>query len=197
MTPDVGATSTGQSLQGSSCSTCQVQKDKSAYWTPSLCYQHPDGTFESVPNDGMTVYYVGSCDLIHQVNIANISTGRGGTPSNTKPFPPGFSMISGNPRLRHYDTTALTYNDVRPIADRVSFRCINEANNLPETHYIHETNCVNGLRAQLNFQSCWNGQNLFLENSAHVAYLSGIDYGDCPPTHPVPIPGLFYEYVCP
>ena len=41
------------------CSTCEVQMDRSAYWTPSLFYQHPDGTFESVPNNGMTVYYVG------------------------------------------------------------------------------------------------------------------------------------------
>lgn len=102
-------------------------------------------------------------------------------------------MVSGNPALRHYNNTALTYENVRPIADRVSFRCINEANNIPETHYIDQTNCVNGLRAQLNFQSCWDGRNLYLENSAHVAYLSGIDYGDCPPTHPVPIPGLFFE----
>lgn len=102
-------------------------------------------------------------------------------------------MLSGDPMLRHYDTTALTYNNVRPIADRVSFRCINEANDIPETHYINDTNCVNGLRAQINFPSCWDGVNLYLENDAHVAYTSGIDYGVCPPTHPVPIPGLFYE----
>jgi len=58
-TIDIGATSTGDSLQTATCSTCEVQEDKSAYWTPSLYYQHPNGTFESVPNDGMTVYYVG------------------------------------------------------------------------------------------------------------------------------------------
>lgn len=56
---DVNAISDGKSLQTSTCSTCQVQDDHSAYWTPSMFYQHPDGTFESVPNDGMTVYYVG------------------------------------------------------------------------------------------------------------------------------------------
>lgn len=176
---NVQPSSNGQSLQISTCSTCEVQKDKSAYWTPSLYYQHPNGVFESVPNDGMTVYYVG----------------RGGTAQNTKSYPAGFRMISGNPFLRHYDTSAMTYKNVRPIADRVSFRCINEANDLPEFHYLisNQTNCVNGLRAQLNFQSCWNGKDLYLENNAHVAYLSGIDYGDCPPTHPVPIPGMFFE----
>ena len=58
---------------------------------------------------------------------------------------------------------------------------------------MFDTDCVNGMRAQINFQSCWDGQNLYLPNSEHVAYLSGIDYGSCPPTHPIPIPGLFYE----
>jgi len=57
------------------------------------------------------------------------------------------------------------------------------------------TDCVNGFRAQINFQSCWDGVNLYLDGNSHVAYLSGIDYGVCPPTHPVPIPGLFFEYV--
>lgn len=61
---DVGASSTDQSLQQSSCSTCQVQKDTSAYWTPELYYEHPDGTFESVPNEGMTVYYVGKQNVL-------------------------------------------------------------------------------------------------------------------------------------
>lgn len=78
---------------------------------------------------------------------------------------------------------------------RVSFRCINEANDIPEEHYLFRTDCVNGMRAQINFQSCWDGVNLYLEDSAHVAYVSGIDHGSCPPSHPVPIPGLFFEYI--
>lgn len=116
-----------------------------------------------------------------------------GDQSNTKPFPPGFKMISGDTTARSYDQTTLTYMNTRPVADRVSFRCINEANDIPETHYINDTNCVNGLRAQINFQSCWDGSNLYLDDSAHVAYLSNIDSGSCPPSHPVSIPGLFFE----
>jgi hypothetical protein len=58
---------------------------------------------------------------------------------------------------------------------------------------MFRTDCTNGMRAQVNFQSCWDGVNLYLENNAHVDYLSGIDYGECPPSHPVPIPGLFFE----
>lgn len=52
---------------------------------------------------------------------------------------------------------------------------------------------MNGLRAQLNFQSCWDGVNLYLNESAHVAYLSDIDSGVCPPDHPVQLPHLFFE----
>ncbi|KIX92606.1 uncharacterized protein Z520_11635 [Fonsecaea multimorphosa CBS 102226] len=165
------------SLQTSNCSTCEVQQDKSAYWTPQLYYAHANGSFEEVPNYGMTVYYVG----------------RGGNSSNTVPFPAGFKMITGDTRQRSYDNTTLTYLNTRPVADRVSFHCIDEANDIPEQHYMFRTDCVNGMRAQVNFQSCWDGVNLYLDNNAHVDYLSGIDYGVCPPSHPVPIPGLFFE----
>ncbi|KIW95941.1 uncharacterized protein Z519_03007 [Cladophialophora bantiana CBS 173.52] len=174
---NVNQNSDFNSLQSSNCSSCEVQKDKSAYWTPQLYYAHANGSFEEVPNYGMTVYYVG----------------RGGDPSNTVPFPPGFKMITGDSRLRSYDNTTLTYLNTRPVADRVSFHCIDEANDIPEQHYMFRTDCVNGMRAQVNFQSCWDGVNLYLDNNAHVDYLSGIDYGECPPSHPVHIPGLFFE----
>ena len=102
-------------------------------------------------------------------------------------------MLSGNSLKRSYDTSTLTYLDTRPVADRVSFRCIDANNDLNETHYMNDTDCVNGLRAQLNFQSCWDGVNLYLENSHHVAYLSEIDNGVCPPDHPIQLPHLFFE----
>ncbi|EXJ64159.1 hypothetical protein A1O7_00495 [Cladophialophora yegresii CBS 114405] len=175
---NVNENSDFNSLQSSNCSSCEVQADKSAYWTPQLYYAHDNGTFEEVPNYGMTVYYV---------------AGRGGNSSNTVPFPPGFKMLTGDSLLRSYDNTTLTHLDTRPVADRVSFRCINDANDIPEEHYMFRTDCTNGMRAQVNFQSCWDGVNLYLEDNAHVAYLSGIDYGECPPTHPVSIPGLFFE----
>ena len=45
----------------------------------------------------------------------------------------------------------------------------------------------------MHFQSCWDGVNLYAEDQSHVAYLSGIDNGDCPSTHPVPFVHLFFE----
>ena len=58
---------------------------------------------------------------------------------------------------------------------------------------MNETNCINGLRAQVHFQSCWNGVNLYKEDNSHVAYMSMMDNGVCPPTHPVQFIHLFYE----
>jgi hypothetical protein len=57
---DVNPSSTHDSLLASTCSSCEVQEDKSAYWTPQLYYAHNNGTIEEVQNEGMTVYYVGS-----------------------------------------------------------------------------------------------------------------------------------------
>lgn len=56
---DVNQNSNFNSLLSSTCSSCEVQSDKSAYWTPQLYYAHANGKFEEVPNFGMTVYYVG------------------------------------------------------------------------------------------------------------------------------------------
>jgi hypothetical protein len=54
-------------MRNSSCTSCEIQADKSGYWTPQLYYEHADGSFEEVPNDGMVVYYLG-----RGVNRANI-----------------------------------------------------------------------------------------------------------------------------
>ena len=44
--------------------------------------------------------------------------GRGGDVSNTKAFPSGFKMISGDSRVRSYDSSTMTYLNTRPVADR-------------------------------------------------------------------------------
>lgn len=57
--PDFNINSTEDTLIASSCTSCQIQGDKSAYWTPAFYFAHADGTFEEVPNSGMTIYYLG------------------------------------------------------------------------------------------------------------------------------------------
>jgi hypothetical protein len=56
---DVNQYSDYDSLQSTQCSSCEVQDDHSAYWTPQLYYAHSNGTIQEVRNEGMTVYYVG------------------------------------------------------------------------------------------------------------------------------------------
>ncbi|KAL9098234.1 MAG: hypothetical protein Q9163_006073 [Psora crenata] len=173
---NIGLSSTYESLQQADCTSCEIQADKSAYWTPQLYYQHSNGKFEMVGNQCMTVYYLGRGD-----NAANITA-----------FPPGFRMVSGNPLLRSYDDSTMTYNNARPIADSISFACM-DTSPMPETPGMNRTECKNGLRAQVHFQSCWNGRDLYKTDNSHVAYMSGMDNGVCPPDYPVQLMHLFYE----
>ena len=80
----------------------------------------------------------------------------------------------------------------RPVSDRVSFNCLADSAQ-PETPNMADTNCSNGLRAQIQFQSCWDGINLYKPDNSHVAYMSQIDNGVCPPGYPVQLVHLFYE----
>jgi len=41
--------------------------------------------------------------------------------------------------------------------------------------------CPQGLRADIHFQSCWDGMNLDSpDHKSHVAYFSDLDNGKCP-----------------
>ena len=62
---DAGPSSTYTTLQNSSCSSCEIQADRSMYWTPQLYYHRGNGTVEEVRNEGMTVYYVGELGPCH------------------------------------------------------------------------------------------------------------------------------------
>ena len=87
-------------------------------------------------------------------------------------------MLSGSNGARSYDATTMTWgNDTypaRPLADRVTFACIDYANSTPETPGMSNTNCPDGLRAEIQMQSCWNGVDLYKADNLHVAYLSQI-----------------------
>ncbi|KAF2157675.1 WSC-domain-containing protein [Myriangium duriaei CBS 260.36] len=181
---NIGINSTYQSLVNSQCTSCEITADKSAYWTPNLYYQHPNGSFESVPHNGAVAYYLG----------------RGATQSNNtiiSPYPKGLKIVSGNKANRRYNATGNTWGNAtypsRPLQDAISFACL-AAGPGPETpNMVNVSTCINGLRAQIHFQSCWDGVNLYKTDNSHVAYLSGIDNGVCPPGYPILIPHLFLE----
>ncbi|EMC97704.1 hypothetical protein BAUCODRAFT_463088 [Baudoinia panamericana UAMH 10762] len=179
---DIGVNSTYEDMVNSSCSSCEIHADKSAYWTPLLYYHYPNGSFYEVPHFGSVVYYLG----------------RGPNVATTIPFPPGLQILSGNKAARSYDNQTLTWGNAeypgQPIADRVSFLCLTAGDLPPNMPYMYNaTQCVNGMRAQIAFQSCWDGIHNYTTDNSHVAYLSGIDNGICPPNYPYQFPTIFVE----
>ena len=49
---DLGFSSSYDALLQSSCTTCAVLEDMSAYWTPPLMFSHANGSIEIVPQVG-------------------------------------------------------------------------------------------------------------------------------------------------
>jgi len=166
-------------MQAAYCTSCGIQKDKSAYWTPQMYFRHRNGSYEEVPHDGTVVYYLG----------------RGVDKANIIPFPKGMRFLAGDSSARSYDAKTLTTGNVRPIADRTSFACLDASGPQPETPGLNQTSCSSGLRAQIHFQSCWDGIHLYKSDQSHVAYLSDIDNGVCPPGYPYLMPHLFIEII--
>jgi hypothetical protein len=124
----------------------------------------------------MTIYYLGRGDS-----------------DDAQPFPEGLQMLSGNNAARTLDNVTKTWSGERLLAERANFACVNYDKPGPETYGMVNTNCPQGLRAQIHMQSCWDGTRLTSPDQSHVAYLSRIDNGRCPPTHPILLPHLFYE----
>lgn len=92
-------------------------------------------------------------------------------------------MVAGNPYLRHYTGT--------PEAQRINFACYGGSG--PETNALPTQKCPGGVRAQVFFPNCWDGQNLdSADHKSHMSY-PRTDNGKCPDTHPVQMVSLFYE----
>ncbi|KAK5404051.1 hypothetical protein LTR06_009984 [Exophiala xenobiotica] len=159
----------------STCSSCTVIGDNSNYWTPTLWFQHQNGTFESVNQvGGATVYYLQ----------------RAGDGETLKAFPPGFRMLAGDPFKRSggddFASQAISYNclDYNSAAK-------------PETGMFPNYNCPDGLRAQVFFPSCWNGKDLdSTDHKSHMSYpATSYNSGSCPPDFPVHLISIFYEVI--
>lgn len=59
-----------------------------------------------------------------------------------------------------------------------------------------DQNCINGVRAEIVFPSCWDGKNLDSDDhKSHVAFPTLIQDGVCPETHPVYFPIMFFETI--
>jgi hypothetical protein len=167
----IGFSTTFNDLRTSDCTTCMVNDDRSAYWIPELFYHYPNGTFDVVTHGGMTVYYLQ----------------RSASKETVEAFPDGLRMLTGDPDVRN--------NTGSPASKAISWACLNfNGPATPETPGFANTNCPDGLRAQVFFPACWDGVNLDSpDHKSHMAYPDGINNGQCPSTHPHHLISIFYE----
>jgi len=184
------ANSSYEDIVSASCTSCEVQpQDYSNYWFPTLYFHDPaNGSYIAVPNGGLLVYYENRGDL----DVSNGGTG-------LKAFPPGFRMISGSAGSRSSQGIAEAdyYNSQAGLAQAaIQYSCLRYTST--EDGYngygFPNTTCEAGLNARIQFQSCWDGVNLdSTSHQSHVAYMTGLDNGACPDTHPVGLMHLIYE----
>ncbi|KAJ7129906.1 hypothetical protein C8R43DRAFT_1026175 [Mycena crocata] len=178
--------STFDTLRASSCTSCVVSQDLSNYWFPKLYFQDPrTKLFEPVPNGGLLVYYQ---------NRGDGDVRNGG--SGLKAFPPGFKMLTGNPRLRSKKFVEGQGSQAELSERATKWSCLRFPAGLPgyDGYGFPTTDCEGGLNARLHMPACWDGVNVdSADHTSHTAYLSGLDNGNCPSTHPVYLMKLFYE----
>jgi len=81
-----------------------------------------------------------------------------------------------------------------PVACTAQSRCVALSECAVRLNYIPADFECETIRPQVFFPACWDGENAFLEDSAHVAYpLERYEGGPCPSSHPKRIPVPFVE----
>ena len=132
---------------------------------------------------------------------------------NVKAFPEGFQMLAGNKNLRSFegpvpdielsdwpqDATDQFFLQQRALG----FNCLNYAKDPEPSLYRHQfpdknhldTECTDGLRLELAFPSCGNGEKDSEDHKSHMAYPNLVKEGKCPPGYDHHYPFLFYETI--
>ncbi|KAJ2902906.1 glyoxal oxidase precursor [Zalerion maritima] len=211
---NLGFDSTADQIRDASCTSCAVPEDKSGYWQPALYFEHANGSIEYVSIQGDNGS--GNAGLLAYYNQFNDN---GTTESGIEPFPEGFRMIAGFSSLRSapvgwtdaytLTTDASIYGgqsqDVLQWA-AIGFNCLFTDNRdaepsfyrhyLPSIDEVEQLNCEGGLRTEIVFPSCWNGDD-FNESDihAHVKYPDLSETGACPEGYDTRLPTLMYEVV--
>jgi len=171
--------------KSASCTTCSIKTvDNTNYWTSDLYYRWSNGTYSLVPTSGLTVYYLSRGGY----------TGANKTNPNWQPIPKGLRMIAGDPSRR-------TFNQSSMADQAISYVCLNyNGGAFPESNDwsgLAKYSCKDGLRAQVFFPMCWDGKNLDSpDHRSHMSYpVNGYNAGDCPNSHPVRLPAVFFEHL--
>ncbi|KAH7107474.1 hypothetical protein BKA62DRAFT_683507 [Auriculariales sp. MPI-PUGE-AT-0066] len=172
---------TYEQARQSSCTSCQVTTDLSNYWHPQLWFHDKKAdTFEPVPNGGLLIYY----------------QQRGDDKANIKAFPAGFRMLTGNPakRSKHYEEDEGSQAELQERATKWSCLRYTGGQTGYDGYGFPTTRCEAGFQARLHMPNCWDGKNLdSADHKSHVAYMSRLDNGKCPDTHPVSLMTMFFE----
>ncbi|KAL2793400.1 hypothetical protein BJX66DRAFT_306094 [Aspergillus keveii] len=185
------------SLLGGSCTSCAVKQDKSAYWAPALYFVDEDtGDSELVDEvGGLLAYY-----LLYGDDV--------------QAFPDNFRMIAGDPFLRNFswpvpdppksEWTGDQASQAALAQKALGFNCLNYAATaepslgrhfLPEKSYLDE-HCTDGVRFELMFPSCWNGQDVDSDDhKSHMAYPSLVMDGTCPEGFETRVVSIFFETI--
>ena len=98
-------------------------------------------------------------------------------------------MISGDPYLRTYDAKSFAQK-------AITYLCLDFSGTSVRYNELPPVACPSGIRAEINFPSCWDGKNVdSADHKSHVAFLSGgPDSGSCTdPKFPVTLPRIFME----
>lgn len=193
---------TPEDMMGSNCTSCEVTQDMSAYWTPSLHFVYSNGSSVIVPQvGGMLAYYL-------------LYTDSSDPNGNITAFPKGFQMIAGDKRLRNFtwpvpdppksDWSGDQESQFALQQKALGFNCLNYAATAEASLYRHflpdkaylDANCLDGVRFELMFPSCWNGKDLDSDDHrSHVAYPSQVMTGTCPEGYETKLVSLFFETI--
>lgn len=196
-------TSTSSDLLKSKCASCSVGQDMSAYWTPALYFVGDDGTTEVVPEKPPhKSYYFLNGGMTHDGQTQKIEA-----------FPEGFQMLAGNNYNRNSSIPSPDPNPLGPWPEEsqdlrtqraIGFNCLNYAKGtdepslmrhvMPDKGYL-DANCADGVRLELMFPSCWNGEKDGEMHKSHVAYPDGVMTGNCPEGYDRRLVSLFYETI--
>ena len=158
------------------CTTCFVKGDHSNYWIPSLYYQSGD-SFEAVNQ-------VGSASMYYFNEAARLGSGE-----TMEPFPQGLRMLAGDYKKR---TGSESFED-----QAINYKCLDYSGTPTDSKGFPDHDCANGVRAEVTYPSCWDGQNL--DSSDHKSHMSyptvTFESGACPSSHPHHMVTLKVEFI--
>lgn len=183
-----------------------------------MYFQHENGTFEVVSTSGGMTMYVRSAYSIFKTNTCHSyyfteQPMAYGQRVPLQAFPKDFRMIAGMSTKRAFfgptpdpDQSLWTDTDKTQqsmLEKSLGFNCMGNSKAPEPSLFRHEmptreviAGCMEGIRAEIQFPSCWDGKNVDSDNhTTHVAYPNQRRTGECPEGYDARLPTLFYETI--